>query len=197
MTFANKITLFRIISIPFFVACLVFYTPEKNHLKIIALAIFLLAIISDVIDGYIARTKRQKTKAGAILDPLADKALLITAFIFVRHVSIQYFSITLPLWVLLIVISRDIIILIGSGILLATGNSIEIKPTWWGKLTTFFQMVTIISVILELRSSWAFWWVASIFTIISGIDYIRKGINALNNPEHGHNSHKTDCRAGI
>ncbi|HQP91848.1 MAG TPA: CDP-alcohol phosphatidyltransferase family protein, partial [Candidatus Omnitrophota bacterium] len=167
-------------------------TPEKNFLKIIALLIFLLAIISDVIDGYIARTKRQKTKAGAILDPLADKALLITAFIFVRYVSIQYFHVVLPLWVLLIVISRDIIILIGSGILLATGSAIEIKPTWWGKLTTFFQMSTIISVIMEHNYSWIFWTMACIFTVISGIDYVRKGINALNNSTGVY--HKTDHR---
>lgn len=182
MTFANKITLFRIISIPFFIACLVFYVPEKNYLKYIALAIFLLAIISDVIDGYIARTRRQKTKAGAILDPLADKALLVTAFIFVRQLTLGYSTIVLPLWVLLIVISRDIIILTGSGILLAAHQNIDIKPTWWGKLTTFFQMMTIASVLLEFKLSWILWSTASVFTFISGVDYIRKGINALNNP---------------
>ena len=150
MTFANKITLFRIISIPFFAASLIFYSPEKSFLKFVALGIFLLAIVSDVVDGYIARMQRQKTKAGAILDPLADKALLITAFIFVYRISKAYFTICLPLWVLLIVISRDIIILVGSAILLSTHQSVQIAPTWWGKLTTFFQMMTIISVILEL-----------------------------------------------
>ncbi len=184
MTFANKITLFRIISIPFFVACLIFYSPEKNYLKYVAIAIFLLAIISDIVDGYIARTKRQKTKAGAILDPLADKALLITAFIFVHQVSSNYFPIVLPLWVLLVVISRDIIILIGSGILLATRDNIDIKPTWWGKLTTFFQMMTIVSVILELNFSYLLWSTACAFTFISGVDYIRKGINTINSPDH-------------
>ena len=194
MTFANKITLFRIISIPFFVASLIFYTPDKSYLKFIALCIFLLAIVSDVIDGYIARTQRQKTKAGAILDPLADKALLLTAFIFLYRISKTYFAIVLPLWVLLIVISREVIILVGSGIILTTHQEVQIKPTWWGKLTTFFQMITIIAIIIESSLSWIVWGIASIFTIISGIDYARKGINILN-ADHGTINDKNIHRA--
>jgi CDP-diacylglycerol--glycerol-3-phosphate 3-phosphatidyltransferase len=180
MTFANKITLFRIISVPFFVACLIFYTPDKEYLKYLALGIFLAAIVSDVIDGYVARSWRQKTQAGAILDPLADKALLLTAFIFLYRTAKMYFGLTLPLWLLLIVISRDIIILVGSGLLLATHKDLKIQPTWWGKLTTFFQMSTIVAVILQYPRSWIVWSLAGIFTFISGIDYARKGINLLN-----------------
>lgn len=179
MTLANKITLFRIISIPFFVACLVFYTPEKPVLKYIGLSIFLIAIISDIIDGYLARSLREKTRAGAILDPLADKALLITAFVFLYNASRMYWSIHLPLWVLLTVVSRDIIILVGSGILLMMNKDVEIQPTWWGKLTTFFQMSTIVAIILENNLAPAIWWLAAIFTFVSGVDYSRKGINLL------------------
>jgi CDP-diacylglycerol--glycerol-3-phosphate 3-phosphatidyltransferase len=190
MTFANKITLFRIISIPFFIACLLFYTPDKTYLKFLALGIFLLAIVSDVVDGYIARAHRQKTRAGAILDPLADKALLITAFIFIYLIGKTYFAVKLPLWVLLTVISRDVIILIGSGIILFTHHNIQIEPTWWGKLTTFFQMITIISLILELNFSWMIWTTASIFTAVSGIDYVRRGINILNLDSNHNVNHK-------
>ena len=193
MTFTNKITLFRIISIPFFIASLIFYTPERPYLKFAALGIFLLAIISDVVDGYIARTRRQKTKAGALLDPLADKALLLTAFIFIYKTSRLYLSVALPLWVLLIVISRDAIILIGSGIILMTNQAARIQPTWWGKLTTFFQMMTIIGLILEFKDCWLIGGTASLITIISGIDYVRKGINTLNS-EHGSINHKTNSR---
>lgn len=193
MTFANKITLFRILSIPFFVATLVFYSPEKPYLKYAALSIFFVAIVSDVIDGYIARTKRQKTRAGAILDPLADKALLITAFAFLYGISKTYFSVKLPLWVLLTVISRDVIILIGSSIIMMTNSEVQIKPTWWGKLTTFFQMMTIASLILELQITPFIWWTASAFTVISGFDYARKGINTLNT-EHGYKNNKTSPR---
>ena len=194
MTFANKITLFRIISIPFFVGTLIFYSPQKEYLKYVALVIFLLAIVSDIIDGHIARTRRQKTQAGAILDPLADKALLLTAFIFIYRISRLYFSFALPLWVLLIVISRDCIILIGCGIILTTHHSIQIKPTPWGKLTTFFQMITIISIILDFKFSPVIWCTAAAFSVISGIDYVRLGINTLNALEHPINHVKNNSR---
>ena len=194
MTFANKITLFRIISIPFFIASLVFYAPEKEYLKYIALSIFLLAIVSDVLDGYIARTQRQKTRAGAILDPLADKALLSAAFIFLYQISRTYFVIALPLWVLLTFISRDAIILIGSGIILATRQEIDIKPTWWGKLTTFFQMMTVVTLMLEIRIAPVIWWTAALFTVISGVDYARLGINIINSFDHNHPHDKTNPR---
>lgn len=195
MTFANKITLFRIISIPFFVACLVFYAPGRAWLKYSALGLFLLAILSDVVDGYIARTQRQKTKAGALLDPLADKALLLTAFIFIYPISKMYFAYPLPLWVLLIVISRDAIILVGSGIILMTDKGLQVSPTWWGKLTTFFQMMTIVSIILELKVSLSIAWIACLFSVISGIDYARRGINILNSLEHRVPNAKTDPRS--
>jgi CDP-diacylglycerol--glycerol-3-phosphate 3-phosphatidyltransferase len=194
MTFALKVTLFRIISVPFFIAALLFYSPGKEYLKFVALGIFLLAIVSDIIDGYVARRHRQKTRAGALLDPLADKILLLTAFIFIYRLSKAYFSVSLPLWVLLTVISRDVIILLGSGLLLAANHETPIKPTKWGKATTFFQMMTIVAVLLELRFSPLLWWMASAFTVISGIDYARKGINALNNQEHLANHGKTVAR---
>ena len=77
LTFANKVTVGRIILVPFFIATTLSISPEEPHLRWVALGLFMVAIISDVIDGYIARTRHQKTKAGAILDPLADKILLI------------------------------------------------------------------------------------------------------------------------
>jgi phosphatidylglycerophosphate synthase len=82
--------------------------------------------------------------------------------------------------VLLVVVSRDIIILTGSGIILMIQDDVWIKPTCWGKLTTFFQMMTIVALIIEFKFSAYIWWTASIFTIVSGFDYARKGINTLN-----------------
>ena len=81
LTFANKVTVGRILLVPFFIATVLYLSDSRPNLRYIALGLFLLAVISDVIDGYIARTHHQKTKAGAILDPLADKILLISAFI--------------------------------------------------------------------------------------------------------------------
>ncbi len=183
MTFANKVTLFRIVSIPFFIAALAFYTPERAFLKGIALGIFLLAIVSDVIDGYIARSHRQKTPAGAILDPVADKALLIAAFLLLYHVSKSYLAVALPLWVVVLVVSRDVIILIGGALILMVNKSKQITPTWWGKATTFFQMATVAGIILEVPAVRFVWWLACLLTAISGVDYARRGIHALNNTQ--------------
>jgi cardiolipin synthase len=188
MTFANKITLLRIISIPFFVGTLVFYTPERGALRAWALGIFLFAVVSDMVDGAIARARREKTRAGTLLDPLADKILLITAFILVYHVSAAHWRVPLPLWVVIAVVSRDLIVLMGSAVILMTHKDITIEPTRWGKGTTFFQMATITAVILESRLSPIIWDIAAVFTFISGVDYIRRGINLLNqyHPETPH-----------
>lgn len=180
MSFANKITIFRILSVPFFITLLIYYSPEKDYLRIFALLIFILAIISDAIDGYIARIKKQKTEAGIILDPLADKILLITAFILLYRISNQYFDIKLPLWIVLIVISRDVILLLGGGIIILTNQENKISPTWWGKTSTFFQMMTILFLLLKLNFSFYLWNIAVVFSLISGIDYLRKGIVMFN-----------------
>jgi len=184
MNFANRITIFRILSVPFFITSLVYYNPSKDYLRIIALIIFILAVISDAIDGYIARSRNQKTQAGAILDPLADKILLITAFIFLYIISNQYFDIKLPLWVVLIVIFRDAILLSGGGIIILANQENKISPTWWGKTSTFFQMFTIVLLLLKSPLSFYLWNIAILFTIISGIDYLRKGIVMFNAPSH-------------
>ena len=180
MTFANKITIFRILSTPLFITALIYYTPEKEYLRLVALGIFILAILSDAVDGYIARTQGQKTRAGAILDPLADKILLISAFLMLYFVSQRYFDIQLPLWVMLIVVFRDIILLLCGGIITITHQEIEVQPTWWGKTSTFFQMITILALLLKFQFSSYCWNLAIIFTLVSGIDYLRKGIVILN-----------------
>src|SRR3989338_2065947 len=110
LTFANKITIVRIVAVPFFIATVLYYSPEENYLRYVALGIFLFAVISDVIDGYIARTRDQKTRAGAILDPLADKLLLISAFICLYKIGIQLGEIHFPVWFVVAVISRDVIL---------------------------------------------------------------------------------------
>ena len=146
LTFANKLTLGRILSVPFFIAALVYYIPERDYLRYAALIIFLLAIITDVIDGYVARRHHQKTKAGAILDPLADKFLLLSAFICLYRIKDIGAPFYVPLAVLFIVLSRDAILLVGSMIIYIVNDGIDIIPTKWGKSTTFFQVVSIVGI---------------------------------------------------
>jgi CDP-diacylglycerol--glycerol-3-phosphate 3-phosphatidyltransferase len=181
LTFANKVTICRILAVPFFIIALLYYSPEHDSTRLIALGIFLFAVISDVIDGYIARTRNQKTQAGAILDPLADKLLLISAFICLNHIGSQFSSFHLPVWLIVAVISRDVILLIGSTLIYMLHATLPEEATRWGKLSTFFQVLTVISV-LVLWPIPLLWGVCLIFTAISGVDYIRRGIKIMNLP---------------
>ncbi|MDP3732491.1 MAG: CDP-alcohol phosphatidyltransferase family protein [Candidatus Omnitrophota bacterium] len=187
MNFANKISTFRILSVPFFIASLIYYSADRGYLRVIALGIFILGVISDAVDGYIARKTKQYSKAGLVLDPLGDKLLLMSAFIFLSVKS--EFLLRFPLGVTLIVISRDVIILLGALVIYIVKQDINIYPTRLGKLTTTFQMCSVIAVLLQLRFSPIFWWVAAFFTIISGIDYVKRGFKTLYALDNSRNTH--------
>ena len=180
LTFANKITVCRIFAVPFFILAILYYSPEEEYLRFTALAIFMFAVISDLIDGYIARTRHQKTKAGAILDPLADKFLLISAFICLYEVSDKLYGIRFPVWLVVAVISRDVILLLGSMIIHLVQGELKIEPTIWGKATTFFQIVAVLGILLQIKISAYVWPVTLVLTIISGLDYVRSGIKTIN-----------------
>jgi len=134
MNFANKISTFRILSVPFFVASLIYYSPQRYYLRFVALGIFVVAVFSDAVDGYIARRAQQKSRAGLILDPLADKMLLVSAFFCLYKLDVGVVG--FPLWVILIVISRDAIILLGAVVIYMVRQNLDISPTRWGKFTT-------------------------------------------------------------
>ena len=187
MNFANKISTFRILSVPFFIASLIYYSGDRGYLRFVALFIFILGVISDAVDGYIARKSKQYSKAGLILDPLGDKLLLMSAFIFLSLKS--EFLIRFPLGITFIVVTRDVIILLGTLVIYLVKQDIKISPTKWGKLTTTFQMFSVIAVLLQLRISWVLWWVAVFFTIISGMDYVRRGFKTLYALDNSRNSH--------
>ncbi|MDP2831516.1 MAG: CDP-alcohol phosphatidyltransferase family protein [Candidatus Omnitrophota bacterium] len=177
MNIANKISTFRILSVPFFIACLLYYAPERAYLKNLALVIFVLGVISDGLDGYIARKAKMQSTAGLILDPLGDKLLLMSAFIFLSPAC--RLGLKFPLWVSFIVISRDLIIIIGAIVIYMVKQDLAVYPTKWGKLTTTFQMLSVIAVLLQWKPAMLIWWPAVIFTVISGIDYVKRGFKIL------------------
>lgn len=177
MNFANKVSTFRILSVPFFAAALIYYSPERECLRAVALVIFILGVISDMVDGYIARKGKMQSKAGLVLDPLGDKLLIMGAFIFLSPAS--KLPMKFPLWVSLIVISRDAIILLGTLVIYIVKQNIDVYPTKWGKLTTTFLMLSVIAVLLQFKFAYIVWWIAVIFTVISGVDYIKRGFKIL------------------
>jgi len=180
MGLANKITIVRILLIPFFITCFIYYSPERDFLRFIALAIFTISVLTDAIDGYIARRYYQKTKLGTVLDPLADKLLIISAFICLSMVAALPQELRIPPWVSIVVISRDILIVLGFLIMHMLIGEIEIKPSILGKITTASQMITVIVVLLQLRYSYVIWTAAVAFTALSGIGYLRRANRILN-----------------
>lgn len=183
MGFANKISLSRILAIPFLIAGLFLYANHHDLpvFRWVITFVFSFAMLTDFVDGAIARIKKEKTPLGKVLDPLADKLLLLNAFIWIYTLRGQLpFTYPLPLWVVMIVISRDVIILLGLLILYLLKIEVEIAPNIWGKLTTFFQMFTILSLFLNLFLTPYFWNLACVFTVISGVLYVKRGVSALN-----------------
>jgi cardiolipin synthase len=185
MNLPNLLTIFRILLVPCFLTFMLYYKPGENEFRQVALFVFLLALFTDALDGFLARVRRQKTKLGSFLDPLADKLLLITAY-FVLTVNTNL-SVRLPLWVTIIVISRDVIILLGVVLIMGLAGDIKIKPSPSGKITTFFQMITIVFTIMALPVNFLYfiWIMTVIITVLSGLEYIHKGIGMLNKHING------------
>lgn len=186
MNFANKISIFRILSVPFFIASLI-YSTQQPFFRWVALAIFILGVISDAVDGYIARRTPVKSKAGLVLDPLGDKLLLMSAFFCLS--LIKELPLRFPFWVAFIVITRDIIIILGAIVIYIVKQNIEVIPTRWGKFTTTFQMSAVLAVLVQWRLAYIFWDLAVFFTVISGIDYVMRGFKILYALDNSRNTH--------
>lgn len=172
MNLPNRITLTRIILIPFFIAAVVYDRMT------IALIVFAVAMMSDGLDGMLARAMDQKTVFGTIVDPIADKLLLVSAYICLA------FTHGVPPYVVIIIISRDVILVVGAVVVYMVTHDLKVRPSAVGKMTTFFQMLTVISVLISFDYSYIIWNVAAVFTAISGVDYMIKG-SRLFSENHG------------
>lgn len=176
MNLPNKLTIFRVILIPFFVFFLLApYFPGYG--KYIATAIFIVASLTDLADGKIARKYNLVTNFGKFMDPLADKLLVCSAMICLVETK------QLAAWIVIIIIAREFII---SGFrLVASDNGVVIAASYWGKFKTTFQMLMIIALILNFDNY--YWgiletlliWVALILTIVSLLDYVVKNKDVL------------------
>ena len=175
MNLPNKLTVLRVLMIPFFVVFMLMnIVPGMD--KWIALAIFVVASLTDLLDGKIARKYNLVTNFGKFMDPLADKLLVSSAMICLVEMG------RLPAWIVIIIISREFII---SGFrLVASDSAIVIAASYWGKFKTVFQMVMIIVMIMDLGPSFAMLetiliYVALILTVVSLIDYVAKNKEVL------------------
>lgn len=180
MTLANRITLIRFLLVPFFVGCLIYYDPRKDGLRLAAIFIFVVAMATDGLDGYIARSRSQKSSLGVMLDPLADKLLLMSAYIVLAITKALPEPFRIPAWVSIVVISRDLFILGGSATIYLITQRLDVKPSALGKITTFFQMTTVWVVLCGIPLQLLFFSVTAGFTVLSGLGYFRYGVRLLN-----------------
>jgi CDP-diacylglycerol--glycerol-3-phosphate 3-phosphatidyltransferase len=197
VTTANKITVIRILMIPAFVTMAIYYGQSVQRgaplewERFTAIAIFLIASMSDGLDGYVARRYHQRSSLGVILDPIADKGLLLSGII---TLSISNWSEVepdygrFPVWFPVLVISRDAILFVGAGVLYLLIGKVHVKPSWTGKVATVLQMVAIGWVMLQLRLFPLLYVViaAGFFTLISGIIYVAEGVRQLQAAGHAH-----------
>ena len=181
MTTANKITIFRILLVPFFVVEVLSYVDdgEEWH-RFLAIAAFLLASVCDGVDGYIARRYNQRSELGAILDPLADKLLLVAGIILLSLHHEKYLP-HLPLWLTATVISRDVLLLLGMVVIHFTCGKVAVKPHLVGKVATVLQMVAVCWALLKLPAGWLHWFSlsAALCTGGSGVIYVLDGVRQL------------------
>jgi cardiolipin synthase len=174
MNLPNLLTILRILLIPALVNCLVY------GYYVYGLLIFLLAGLTDSLDGIIARTSNQRTILGAYLDPMADKLLLNACFVTLAVLHL------IPGWIAIIVVSRDLILIVGTLILHLTQTRLNIDPTWLGKSTTVVQLFYIILVLAwitferDMAILTPFLFLTAIITVLSGLHYIMRGIRLVN-----------------
>jgi cardiolipin synthase len=174
MNIPNSLTILRILLIPVYIGCM---TYGSYGLALLAL---LLAGLTDAIDGFVARRWNQQTQLGMFLDPLADKLLLTSGFLSLGTLHL------VPLWLVILVVSRDVILLLGTAVTHLTGSHIDVTPTMWGKGTTALQLsyvflvvfLTWLDVSLSILTPLLVVMVG--FTLTSGFHYLYRGYRTTN-----------------
>ena len=179
MGLANKISIFRILLAPAIVAALLYYHPERDALRFVAFGLFLVGILSDAVDGFLARRQRQETELGTMLDPIADKTLILSALISCSTIHGLPEWMRIPAWFNLVVISRDVLLVAGSIVLFAIKGRWKVQPSRLGKWATFAQMLVIPAVLLRWPVKAPLLIAAAVVTMLSAVGYIRAGVRAL------------------
>lgn len=188
MTTANKITIARILLIPIFVGFSIHYAEsvkeshQVQHYRWAAIGVYLVAALSDGLDGFIARRYNQRSRLGAVLDPIADKALMISALL-----TMNKWPSGFPLWFVTLVVSREALLIAGALLLHYLVGDLRMRPHWIGKTSTFLLMVAIAWVMLQLPLPFGkvIMLATSIFVLASTAIYIADGIGQFQASGHG------------
>jgi len=185
MTTANKVTILRILLTPFFVVEVLYYVKTGNEIhRLLAILSFAIAAILDGVDGYIARRYHQISELGKILDPLADKLLLVSGIVALSFNHGNFLG-QIPLWLIGTIIGRDLLILLGVAVIRFTVGKIVVRPRFTGKIATVLQMAVVIWILLKWDFGHGVLWLkyltfgAAIATGVSGLLYVLDGIKQL------------------
>lgn len=177
MNLANRITLLRLLLIPVILGLIVSCTSEREWLRYVAGGLYIVAAVSDIFDGYVARRYDQKTLLGAVFDPLADKLLINLSLIFMA--VNEQFSELVPMWLPVLVLGRDVVITGGAYLLNRYFGPLRPRPRILGKITTVFQSVATIGVLLGVFFAYHLVMVMVALCVISLIDYFYKGMEKV------------------
>jgi CDP-diacylglycerol--glycerol-3-phosphate 3-phosphatidyltransferase len=180
VTLANRITFFRLALIPVFCLLIFCYTESRDYLRFAALGVYLLAAISDGMDGYIARHWDQQTQLGVRLDPMADKLLVNLGLVFLAaNESLLY---NIPRWFPVFVLTRDVAIVLIAYAIHQRKGTVHVQPSMLGKLTTVVQFCTLIAVLLQWPAATYFMWATVLLTFASGMGYLQAAIYQIRTP---------------
>ncbi len=165
LTLANKITISRVLLVPVFVACLIYRHPG------LGLIIFLLASVADVMDGYLARSQGEPTALGAMLDPMADKLLMFSAYVIMAAYGL------IPAWLAITVIGRDIVISTGFFWLYLAKGFVTPAPTHLGRTTTVTQVLSMVFVLLAWTANTGTPWALTLLYFLTGALTAASGVH--------------------
>jgi CDP-diacylglycerol--glycerol-3-phosphate 3-phosphatidyltransferase len=177
MTTANKITILRILLIPFFVVEILYFVKTGNELhRLLAILTFAVAAVLDGVDGYVARHYHQWSELGTVLDPLADKLLLVSAIVVLSFNHTPRLAV-IPLWLTGTIIGRDLLICLGVIVVRFTVGKVTVRPRLTGKIATVLQMALVLWILLKWTDAHAAWVQvislgAGLFTGASGLLYV-------------------------
>lgn len=179
ITMATRVTILRLLGIPVFMALTIAYTrglalgATDDAPRVLALAVFALVAVTDALDGYLARARKEVTPLGRVLDPLADKALLLSGLLLLTRPDLAGLKPHIPAWFTGLVLLRDAVLVYGYLRIRRRAGHVEVHPRWTGKLATVLQMATVLWVLTELPEPHfpALVAAAALFTAVAGVQY--------------------------
>jgi len=187
-TLANKISILRVLLIAPFVICML-KIRDHSAMRYLALVIFLVMCISDALDGYIARVRKQVTRLGSFLDPMADKLLMACACVLLASRQTAIEGYVLPPTIAVLIIGKDLLLLLGFVITYLITSHVHIVPVFAGKVGTVLQLSMVVAVLLApdvggRLPQWSYlarvlWWSAGALAVVSTFVYIRRGIGYI------------------